>query len=235
MPIGAVQQQRTVADPTPEYESMLPVWTRNRAVCAGQRAVKEFDSVCDTLSFTNLLIPFSESMTQEQYKFYKAEAELPGIVSEYAKMLVGGLLRKKPQLELPDELPEAAKEWILNEFSIDGNSLAITLDRILWEEMQTSRCWIQVDYPKIENPYSLSREDYDVYRPYPIIWEAENVINWVIGKDDAGKIKLTRVVIRTRIQDFSQNEFHPALKDVVYVHELVEGVYQVRVRILHLS
>lgn len=41
-----------------------------------ERFVKDYDNIIDVASFSNLLIPFSPSMTQTQYNFYKAEAEL---------------------------------------------------------------------------------------------------------------------------------------------------------------
>ena len=106
---------KTVADPNASYESLKPLWNKSRAVCSGERYVKAYDGVIDPVSFSNLLIPFSPSMSQAQYNFYKAEAELPGIVSQFAKLLVGGLLRKKPELSLPDGIPEEAANWILNE------------------------------------------------------------------------------------------------------------------------
>lgn len=228
MPINAIQQHKTVADPIASYESMIPIWRKNRAICAGERYAKEFDNNLDTLRFSNLLVPFSTNMTPSQYEFYKAEAELPGITAEYAKMLVGGLLRKRPQLRLPEDAPEGALDWLLNDFAIDGGNLSVFLDTLLWEEMQTSRSWIQIDYPKIINAEMLTREEFLNIKPYPVMWKAENIINWSVGNDEFGKFKLTRVVIRNYEEDFSINEFHPQLVDVVYVHDLFEGKYRIR-------
>jgi len=228
MPVNAIQQYKSVADPLASYESMVDIWRRNRAVCGGERFSKEFDSSLDKTGFTNLLVPFSTSMSQQQYNFYKAEAELPGITAEYAKMLVGGLLRKKPQLVLPDDAPEEAVDWILNQFGSDDVALSVFLDTVLWEEMQTSRCWVQIDYPKIENPEKLTPEDLRNYKPYPLMWKAENVINWTIGRDGLGRNKLTRVIIRTYEENFDQNEFHAELVDTVFVHALIENKYQIR-------
>lgn len=229
MAVNAVQTQRTVADPIAAYESILPLWQRNRAVCSGERFVKDYDGFVDTVSFKNLLIPFSPTMTQKQYEFYKAEAELPGIVSQYTKMVVGGLLRKRPQLELPEGVPADAKDWILDNFGQDDSSISAFLDSALWEELQTSRCWIYIDYPNIPNRDMLTREEILSYKPYPTIWKAESVINWSVAQDPStGMLKLTRVIIRQYERHNDDNEFHDTFVDTVYVHELVDNKYQVR-------
>jgi hypothetical protein len=229
---NATTRRKSVADPCSAYESMRDLWYRSRAICGGERLVKAFDTVLDTLTYTNLLIPFSPTMTPAQYSFYKAEAELPGVVSQYAKMVIGGLLRKAPQLELPDTLPLDAKDWILNNFGQDGCSLSSFLDAALWEELQTSRAWVFVDYPAIDNYDKLTRKEQLEYKPYPVLWTAESVINWSVHTDSkTGASVLNRVIVRQyEEQEDDENEFHPKLMDIVRVHELDEnGYYQVRV------
>jgi hypothetical protein len=230
MPIvnAAQSSVKNVGDPNASYESLKPIWNKSRAVCSGERYVKEFDEIVDTISFTNLLLPFSPTMTANQYKFYKSEAELPGIVAEFSKMLVGGLLRKKPLLQLPEGLEEAY-EWILNEFSKDNNSLVSFLDEAIWEEIQTSRCWVFVDYPKIPNPDSISLEEKALYKPYPVIQKAESIINWRTSEDKFGKQVLSMVIVRGFEESFEKNEFHPTFKDTVWVHDLdTNGFYRIR-------
>ena len=220
---------KTVASPNAQYETLAPVWSRCRAICSGERYVKDYDTVLDTLSFSNLLIPFSPSMDQGQFNFYKAEAELPGITAQFGRMLVGGLLRKPPVLKLPPSVPSEATDWILNEFGEDDNSLLSFLDMALWEEVQTSRPWIIVDYPKVEDPENLTSEEQANLKPYPILHKAESVINWSVKKGTHGKNQLQRVVIRGYSEDFTNNEFHPEYIDTVWVHDLDEaGYYRIR-------
>lgn len=228
MAVNAVQTNKTVSDPLAAYLSILPLWKKNRAVAGGERFAKEYDGVLDVNNFTNLLVPFSPSMTPKQYDFYKAEAELPGIVSQYTKMVIGGLLRKKPLLDLPEGVPEGAKEWIISKFGEDDGSLTAFLDTALWEELQTSRCWVQIDYPKIPDRENLTREELLNFKPYPIIWNAESVINWTVNKHTDGKLRLTRVIIRTLEEDFGLNEFHAELIPTIVVHELVNNKYRIR-------
>ena len=225
---AAQSSTKNVGDPNASYESLKPVWNRCRAVCSGERYVKEFDSIVDTISYTNLLLPFSPTMTSQQYNFYKSEAELPGIVSEFSKMLVGGLLRKKPLLQLPEGLEEA-HNWILNQFAKDDSTLTAFLDEALWEEIQTSRSWVFVDYPKIPNFDSLSLEEKALYKPYPVLHRAEAVINWRTSEDKYGKQVLSMVIVRGFEESFEKNEFHATFKDTVWVHDLDDtGYYRIR-------
>ncbi len=76
---------KTVADPNASYESLKSLWNKSRAICSGERFVKDLDGL---VSVSNMLIPFSPSMSQRQYDFYKAEAELPGITAQFAKVFL---------------------------------------------------------------------------------------------------------------------------------------------------
>ncbi len=228
--VNAVQPTRTISDPIAEYESLVPLWERSRAACSGERFVKTLDSVLDLISYSNILIPFSPLMDQSQYNFYRAEAEWPGIVAQFSKMLIGGLLRKKPSLSLPKKVPANTADWIMNTFGQDDSSLTGFMDSALWEEVQTSRAWIHVDYPVVENPEDLSREERLALKPYPILLKAESVINWRTRLNNNGNILLDRVVVKELHESFDENEFHPTIKEVYKVHELDEsGLYRIRV------
>jgi len=222
---------KTVADPNAEYESLKKIWEKSRAVCQGERYVKDYDGYVDTLSFSNLLLPFSPSMTQQQYNFFKAEAELPGITAQFSKMLVGGLLRKSPTLSLPEGAPQEVHDWIMNEFGQDDSTLTAFLDNALWEEIQTSRAWVLVDYPAVKEADKMTKEENYAYKPYPCLYKAESIINWRTRKNSHGKLVLDRLIIRGLEEKFDeQNEFHAKFIDTVWVHELDEAdLYQVRI------
>ena len=227
---NAVRTEKTVADPKAEYDSLRNAWTVSRAFCSGEKFVKAYDSYINRTTFSNLLIPFSPSMTQQQYDFYKAEAELPGIIAEFSRMLVGGLLRKQPSIKLPEGLPEGAGEWIRSSFNQDDTSLFSFLDEVLWEEVQTSRAWVYIDYPAVLNADDLTPDEQLDIKPYPVIWKAETVINWATAKNKFGKIVLKRVITKGYEERFETNEFHPDFIEVIKVHELDEsGLYQIRV------
>lgn len=184
----------------------------------------------DRLSFKNILIPFSPTMSDLQYLFYKSEAEWPGITRQYAKILVGGLLRKKPQLQLPDNAPEEATDWILNQFGKDNSPLSSFLDEALWEELQTSRAWVFVDYPVVNNRDSMTREEVQAIKPYPLLYRAESIMNWRVSADPlTGVHKLNCVIVRGYEEVYPEGKFHPEQVDTVWVHELnAAGNYQIR-------
>lgn len=228
--INAAQQGRTVADPNPKYQSLRPLWDRGRAILNGQRYVKDLDGIVDTYSFSNILLPFSPSMTQQQYQFYKAEAEFPGITSQYARTIVGGLLRKPPTLELPEDAPKDAWHWLMHQFTKDDQAMLHFLDEALWEEMQTSRAWVYVDHPSVPEDSDLTEEEKEAIKPYPVMWKAESVVNWKMGVNPRTKqSQLTRVIVRNFVPDYTLNEFHPLYLDTIWVHEIGEdGYYQIR-------
>lgn len=221
---------KTVADPCQAYMYLASSWAKSRAVCNGERAVKELDAHIDLARLSNLLIPFSPSMSSGQYDFYRAEAELPGITSQFAKMIVGGLLRKPPTITLPDGVPEDAKDWLVNNIGRDDCTLISFLDEIIWEEIQTSRAWVFVDYPNVPDAENLDKETKDKIKPYPILQKAETIINWSTATDMFGKTILKRVIVKGFADDYTINEFHARRVPTVWVHELDDnGEYQIRI------
>ena len=220
---------KNVADPLDKYQSIRPLWDRSRAVIGGQRYCKQFDSFLDQVSFTNLLLPFSPSMTQQQYDFFRAEAELPGFTSQYARTVIGSLLRKGVSLELPDDVPDGAHEWLVDSFTADNKSIISFLDHALWEEIQTSRCWVYVDYPMVQGELDL--EEQRKLQPYPVILRGESVVNWRTGPHPTtGEDQLLLWITRAYLTDFSENEFHPNYVDTAIVHEITpEGYFRIRV------
>jgi hypothetical protein len=220
----------SVADPILEFRLLQPIWGKCRAVCNGERHVKHYDRMIDTAHFKNLLLPFSPSMNDSQYSFYRAEAELPGIVAQYFKMIASSLLKEVPMVSVPDTVPADAIDWIMNDFGQDGTPLSVFIEHLLHEELQTSRAWVYVDYPEIENWDALTPEEKDEVKPYPILWKAEEVINWRMRRGHNGRMQLSQVVTRGFYADYSANEFHPKLVETISVHEINEsGNYQIRV------
>ncbi len=230
--VNAAQSEvKGVGDPNAEYDSIVVQWAKSRATLSGEAAVKSYDKVIDNKNFRNLLLPFSGNMTQEQYNFYKAEAEWPGISTQFAKTLIGGLLRKPPILRINNEsVPADAKDWILKNFSRNGASISAFLEPTLWEELQTSRAWVFVNYPKVDISPDATQEEVDAILPYPTLKPAEAIINWSTTTNSEGRETLQRVVVKGRVKNYDDNEFHPCFVDTVWVHELDEsGYYQVRV------
>jgi len=220
----SAQSNKTgVETPSASYLSLKPLWKKARAILQGEAHAKAHD---EYISHTgeNLLIPFSPTMSQNQYDFYKSESELPGLTAQYSKVLIGALLRKDSQLTLPDEFGEDAYNWLTKDFTLDGQSLFNFLDAAIWEELQTSRAWVYVDRP------SVSDADYDMMtpeermsiNPYPVVIQAENVINVQIGAHPKTRGKtLLRWITRYVAESYTEeNPWHPTYVDTVADHYL---------------
>jgi hypothetical protein len=209
---------------------MTRIWKRARAILNGELYAKEHDRNIDLVNYTNLLVPFSPRMSQEQYRWYVAEAELPGLTAQYAKVIAGGLLRKEPEITLPESAPEEAMDWLRHRFTEDGRPLVSFLDDAIWEEISTSRGWVSVDFPIVPNFESLTPEEREMLAPYPVLWKAEDVINSQVRvSTKTGKPELSRVVFRYISQDYLDNDYHPVLRAVAMDHYLDEaGVYRVQ-------
>lgn len=220
----------SVGSPSHEYESMTRIWKRARAILNGELYAKEHDRYIDLVDYTNLLVPFSPRMSQQQYKWFVAEAELPGLSSQYAKVIAGGLLRKEPEITLPESVPAEALDWLRNRFTEDGRPMVAFLDEAIWEELSTSGGWVSVDFPAVPNYDALTTDEKKMLAPYPVLWKAEDVINTQVGvSKKTGKPELARVVFRFIEQDYSENIYHPVLKVVAIDHYLDEvGVYRVQ-------
>ena len=219
---------RNVGDPNARYQSLKETYRRNRACLSGERYVKDYDR---SVGVKNILIPFSPNMTQGQYDWFKCEAEYPGLVETYSRVIVGALLRKLPQFELPEdklteEQMEEATNWLYNNFAQDNGSMTSFLDRALWEELQTSRAWVCVNYP-VTNPDDFTPEE---LQPYPILLAGESIINWETNINArTNKLEVTRLIIRMfRERPSVESQYHTDQIDTVWVHELDEsGYYQI--------
>lgn len=219
--------KRSVSDPSDSYHSLKPLWKKSRSVLNGQAHAKAHDDYLDVYQYSNLLIPFSPSMNQQQYEFYKSEAELPGLTAQYCKVLISALLRKKSLLELPESVPEEVYDWIEKDFTLDGQSLFNFLDAAIWEELQTSRAWVYVDYPTLSEAEldALTPQERQMISPYPVILKAENIINVQVKVHPITKARtLSRFVTRYISEQYDEdNPWHPNYVDTVCDHYLDEG------------
>ena len=219
-------KNKSIGTPNAVYESLREVYRNNRAVLSGESYVKALDTAP---SYNNLLKPFSDVMTQEQYDIYKAEAELPAWVEQYARTLVSGLLRKEPQIRLPESMPEEQHNevmtWLESTFGQYDESLLTFLDSALWEELNNSRAFVLLTYPNLDR--QLERGE--TLEPYPILLKGESIINWRTDVDRrTGKLVLTSVVIYSEEAEYTdENPWHPNYIPTVYWHYLDGDGYYV--------
>ena len=222
---AANTQKRGVETPSASYLSLKPLWKKARAVLQGEAHAKAHDEYIER-DYSNLLLPFSPSMSQPQYDFYKSEAELPGLTTQYARVLISALLRKPSTLTLPEELSEDAYDWITKDITLDGASLFNFLDAAIWEELQTSRAWVYIDRPTVSDDEleKMTPEERMTISPYPVLIKAENVINVQVKTHPVTRVKtLSRWTTRYISEEYSDdNPWHPNYVDTVCDHYLDE-------------
>jgi hypothetical protein len=223
---AANSMKRGVETPSASYMSLKPLWKKARAVLQGEAHAKAHDEYVER-DYSNLLLPFSPSMTQPQYDFYKSEAELPGLTTQYARVLISALLRKPSQLTLPEELDSVnAYDWLTKDFTLDGASMFNFLDSAIWEELQTSRAWVYIDRPTVsdEELEGMTPEERMTISPYPVLIKAENVINIQTRTHPITRVKtLSRWTTRYISEEYSEdNPWHPNYVDTVCDHYLDE-------------
>ena len=212
----------SVGDPNRVYDSLAPHYRVNKAVVGGASEVKKLDrSVMSDGS--NLLLPFSPAMTAASYDWYKNLSEFPGFTDQYTQVLVSGLVRKDPALTIEGvDDSEERLDWILNDFTRDGNSLDGFLKMALKEEMTTSRAFIQVNYPASG----------DRKLAYPTLIYGEQVINWRATDNQLSLLVVKKNVLvdysEAEISNNAQLVYHQKNVERVYVHRLNEGLYEVR-------
>jgi len=225
--------KKSIATPSHGYDSVRDIWAKSRAVIRGQESVKAHDELVNDYdskgNLSNILLPFSPSMTQAQYDFFKGEAELPGITSQYARSMIGALLRKETAIvfsndKFSDQEKVEYDEWLRSQFTSDNKSLFHFLDNALWEEMQTSYPWIYVDVPNVsEEEYdSMSDEQKALIKPYPTLITAEKVINVIRGSHPVTKVPTTLRFITRELKEVFEddNPWHPKIVDTVRDHYL---------------
>jgi hypothetical protein len=222
---AANTQKRGVETPSASYLSLKPLWKKARAVLQGEAHAKAHDEYIER-DYSNLLLPFSPSMSQPQYDFYKSEAELPGLTTQYARVLISALLRKPSTLTLPEELPEEVYDWITKDITLDGASMFNFLDAAIWEELQTSRAWVYIDRPTVSDDEleNMTPEERMTISPYPVLIKAENVINVQVKTHPVTRVKtLSRWTTRYISEEYSDdNPWHPNYVDTVCDHYLDE-------------
>src|SRR3954469_8759074 len=96
----------------PDYEQMLPAWTRARDVLAGEDAIK---------AAGEKYLPRLTEQSDSEYLAYKARAAFFNATSRTADGYVGLIFRRAPFIKLPEG--NSAISRALAEFNNDADML----------------------------------------------------------------------------------------------------------------
>lgn len=148
----------------PDYDAMLPAWTRARDVLAGEDALK---------TAGEKYLPRLEGTSDTEYEAYKARAAFFNATARTADGYVGLIFRRVPFIKLPEA--NSALGRALANFSNDADMLGTSLNQyaknILTEVISVGRAGTLVDW-----------ESENENRVYVSTYVAENILNWRVER-----------------------------------------------------
>lgn len=154
----------------PDYDAMLPVWTRARDVVAGEDAVK---------AAGEKYLPRLEATSDTEYSAYKARAAFFNATARTADGYVGLIFRRIPFTKLPDA--NSALGRALRDFSNDADMLGTSLNQyaknVLTEVISVGRAGTLIDW-----------ESENENRVYVSTYAAENILNWRVQRIDGRNV-----------------------------------------------
>ena len=156
----------------PEYAKYLAMWTRTRDAVRGAIAVKDKKHVY-------LPVPDNDSGDERKgtetvrYRQYIKRAVFTNFTGRTKNALAGAAFRKNPQLDMPTGL-----EYLINDATGDGLSLAQLAKDELSNLLETGRCGFLVDYPQAGDNLTAEEVSMLDLRAAIIPYTAEQIINW---------------------------------------------------------
>ena len=156
----------------PEYAKYLAMWTRTRDAVRGAIAVKDKKHVY-------LPVPDNDSGDERKgtetvrYRQYIKRAVFTNFTGRTKNALAGAAFRKNPQVEMPTGL-----EYLINDATGDGLSLAQLAKDELSNLLETGRCGFLVDYPQAGDNLTAEEVSMLDLRAAIIPYTAEQIINW---------------------------------------------------------
>lgn len=157
----------------PEYVRYHDRWQKIRDVIEGQEALKN-------PAVSEKYIPRLSGHTytlqgQQSYESFVNYAELYNATGRTVDAYRGLLNRKLPSVTAPDAL-----EYVLDDFTIKGESIYTFIEQLEVELITTNRVGIFVDYPYVDPESRLSKADMARMNmnPYATMYPAESIINW---------------------------------------------------------
>lgn len=174
----------------PEYVKYYDRWQKIRDVIEGQEALKNPE-------VSEKYIPRLSGHTydlkgQQSYESFVKYAELYNATGRTVDAYRGLLNRKLPSVTVPESL-----EYVLDDFTIKGESIYTFIEQLEVELITTNRVGVFVDYPYVDPNSKLSKADMARMNmnPYATMYPAESIINWEETRIN-NKIVTSLVVLR---------------------------------------
>lgn len=176
-----------------QYDKLKERWERCRDAAEGEDAVKARGT---------RYLPALDSHKREQLDFgksskyaeYLLRALYYNAVGRTITGLSGAIFQKAPSVDItgaPSEVKEQIKDVTLTDQPIDMFALNVTR-----EYLTTGRCGILVD---------MSTELATTPRPYWVLYEAENIVNWKF-RNLGGDKELCFVVLQEQVEEQDEDD-----------------------------
>lgn len=224
----------------PEYKRYYDRWQKIRDVIEGQEAVKD-------TSVRERYLPRLSGHTQtlegqQSYEAFVGYAELYNATGRTVDAYRGLLNRKLPSVTVPDAL-----DYVLDDFTIKGESIYTFIEQLEVELITTNRVGVFVDYPYVDPDSKLSKADMARMNmnPYATMYPAESIINWeetrinnkivtsLVVLKEVDYVRLTSVMpmeqITYRVLELDENGFyrqiiiHPEYLNTLSGNSRVQG------------
>jgi hypothetical protein len=200
----------SVSTTHPEYNDFVPIWKRTNDCAEGEPKIKDG---------TTTYLPAEFSSDDERYALYLQRAYFLGATKQALAAIIGMVMRKPADIELPSRLEELSE-------NIDGSERSINQmsKYALNQAGVKGRIGFLADYPPAPSEMTKEQQRLGGYRPYMKAYTAESIINWreqVIN----GRNMLTMVVLKEQVEDSTENEFSHDFDDQYRVLRLRDGVY----------
>lgn len=199
-----------------DFDKAKPIWQMLGDVCEGQDAVKRGGD--NYLPRPN---PIDQSEDNKaRFKQYLTRAVFYNVTGRTLEGLNGAVFRKLPVYECGVDI----------EADVDGSGVTIHQQSqgVLQAVLCGGRRALWVDYPEVEGPVTVARQQSENIKPKIIDIDALQVGNWKLGTID-GKVQLVLVVIHEVVQEATEDGFGAEDIEQYRVLRLDEEGYTVEV------
>jgi hypothetical protein len=182
-----------ITDTHPKYDKFLGRWQRCADAIDGTDAVKGDNA-------QRYLPPISVGQLKDEYDSYKLRALWYNAVARTLDGLTGLVFSAAPAMEIPSKC-----EPLVDDFDMQGTILEEFCERVVEKVVGVGRCGVLIDHPPAVDGESQADAEIRGYRPYGILYEADQIVNWRMGRVN-NKHVLLRVVLREIYEMSDQKE-----------------------------
>lgn len=189
---------KKITDNSAYYDAAAPTWARNRAVRAGEGAVKAGKEI--------YLPRTSPKQKDAEYDAYLARAYFYAATGRTVDAYTGLIFRKPPQVALPPAI-----EPFQADIDLQGTTLTGMAEKVVEDAVIVARGGILVDYPQADiQEATVAEIERANIRPYLAFYPAESIRDWRMGRVN-GRTQLTFLKLFERVPaesgDFLQEAF----------------------------